>query len=119
MSHAVRSAMLRSIVAVSAMAPSWAATDDFTARTCQVPSAPTHPLIDRGSGMLQYAQLPEDCLKTMYLQCSAASERMVLGQEAVLACSIGHEALLQRVFKGDFNALLAWWRSHREPAEAN
>jgi hypothetical protein len=37
----------------------------------------------------------------------------------MIACSLGHEALLRRVFGGDFNALLAWWRSQREPSTHN
>jgi hypothetical protein len=119
MSHAVRNALLGGVVALSAMATPWAAGADFASAACEVPSRPAHPLMDRDGGLSQYIQLPEHCLKTIYMYCSAASEQAVLGYDAVMVCSLGHEALLKRVFNGDFNALLAWWQSHREPMPRN
>lgn len=111
--------MIRGVVALSAMATPWAAGTDVASAACHMPSGLAHPLMERDGGLSLYASLPDHCLKTMYLNCSAASERAVLGQETAVACSLGHEALLKRVFGGDFDALLAWWRNHRELAPLN
>jgi hypothetical protein len=119
MSHVVRAALLRGVIAVSAMTTPWAAGSDFAAAACEVPAAAIHPLVDRDGGLSHYVQLTDDCLKTMYLYCSAASKKAVLGQGPMMACSLGHEALLKRVFDGDFDALLAWWQSHRDLAPRN
>jgi hypothetical protein len=60
--------------------------------------------------LARYEQLPTDCLKTMFMHCSAESERRALGSGEVMVCSFGYEALLKGAFRGDFDALLGWWR---------
>lgn len=69
---------------------------------------------DRAGSLARFEQLPSACLETLFLRCSReAGERMLdLGDAAI--CSYGYEALLKRRFGGDFNAMLAWWRAHRE-----
>jgi hypothetical protein len=58
--------------------------------------------------------LPEGCLKTLFLRCSRdAGERLLDNGDAAL-CSIGHEGLLRHGFDGNFDALLTWWRAHRD-----
>jgi hypothetical protein len=110
---------MHGVLALSAIAAPYATAADFDSAECEIPPVPTHPLMDRDEGLSQYIQMPEHCLKTMYMYCSAASEKAVLGRGPMIACSLGHEALLRRVFGGDFNALLAWWRSQREPSTHN
>ena len=39
-----------------------------------------------------------------------------MGFDEAALCSIGFEALKKRKFGGDFNAMLAWWRLHRDAA---
>ena len=53
-------------------------------------------------------------LKRQYLACDrqATTRRLSLGEAHV--CSLVAEALLQREFEGDFERLLAWWRSRRQ-----
>jgi len=54
-----------------------------------------------------------DQLKRTYLECEkGATERMLDSGEAAL-CSMVHEALKERGFGGDFERMLAWWRSER------
>lgn len=62
---------------------------------------------------LKFDRMPEDCLKTMFMQCSAASEKNVLGMGTVMVCSSAYEALLKRVFSGDYHSFLAWWQDQR------
>lgn len=63
-----------------------------------------------------FMDLPEAELRAVYMRCDdeAIARGMVFG-DAYL-CSIAYEALLQRSFKGDFDALLAWWRTQRSAA---
>ncbi len=48
-------------------------------------------------------------LKAAYLDCDRHASERLLAHGEVLRCSQVSEALLVRVFKGDFNQLLAWW----------
>jgi hypothetical protein len=59
-------------------------------------------------------RMSERDLKAMYLRCSRDSSQRMLGFGEAARCSIGHEVLKKRSFGGDFNALLAWWRTHRD-----
>jgi hypothetical protein len=69
--------------------------------------------IDPANPGLKFERMPEDCLKTMFMQCSAASEKNVLGMGTVMVCSSAYEALLKRVFSGDYQSFLAWWQDQR------
>jgi hypothetical protein len=113
MKDGVRIALLRAVIALSAMTTPWAAGIDFASTACETPSGLTHPLLDGDGELSHFVQLPEHCLKTMYLYCSSAPQTS-LGRGLIMACSVGYEALLRRVFDGDFGALLAWRRSHGE-----
>jgi hypothetical protein len=68
---------------------------------------------ERGLDLSRFNQAPEECLKTIFMHCSDASEKEVLGTGVAMMCSTAYEALLKRAFKGDFETLLAWWRSQR------
>jgi hypothetical protein len=79
---------------------------------CRVSAGEADPT-SRNLELSSFDGVPEDCLKTMFMHCSAASEKNVLGMGTVMVCSIAYEALLKRVFRGDFETLLAWWQSQR------
>ena len=53
-------------------------------------------------------------LKATYLRCAHESSQRLLGFEEAARCSIAGEVLKARSFGGDFSALLAWWRQHRD-----
>ena len=57
-------------------------------------------------------------LKQAYLACDRASSASRLGMSEAFQCSVVHEELKQRVFGGDFNRLLSWWRLERSNPEA-
>ena len=63
-------------------------------------------------------RLAEPDLKFAYLRCGEASEQRRLTFEEAARCSLVHEVLKQRVFGGDFEALLNWWRLHRSGSSA-
>lgn len=81
--------------------------------SCQVQPLQAHPLVDRAATLSRYEQLPQYCLKAMFMQCAAQANEQVLDFGSAAACSIGYEALLKRGFSGDFQALMAWWRTQR------
>lgn len=113
MQSALAFALIGGAIAFLPLAASWGMEPDEASTGCTLPAALNHPMLERDGALAQFASMPEPCLKTMYLYCSAASERVVLGQHAMIVCSLGHEALLKTVFGGDLDALLAWWRAHR------
>jgi hypothetical protein len=56
-------------------------------------------------------------LKQLYLACDQAATAARLSMADAIHCSIVSEELKQRVFQGDFNQLLAWWKTQRsEPS---
>ena len=78
---------------------------------CRVEGAPLDMLRDRAAIISRYEQLPELCLKDMFLACSEAAGETLLDGGSAAACSLNYEALLRRSFGGDFNALMVWWRA--------
>lgn len=56
-------------------------------------------------------ELSEQDLKARYVQCSNAALQGLLGSQEIALCSLGYEALLRRVFRGDYLALFAWSKS--------
>ena len=53
-------------------------------------------------------------LKRKYLACDREATTRRLGPGEAQGCSLIAEALLRRGFEGDFERLLAWWRSSRK-----
>ena len=85
------------------------------AQTAAVIRVPT--LQDRS--LARFDRLSEAQLKAYFLQCShEATERMLALDEGAL-CSAAQDALKNRSFAGDFGALLAWWRVHRDDPVAS
>jgi hypothetical protein len=57
-------------------------------------------------------------LKRVYLACDRDSSTARLGMQQATQCSIVHEELKQRVFGGNFDHMLAWWREQRGVPES-
>ena len=73
-------------------------------------SPPLRPCADRSFRVCQRAG---EQLKSAYLECDRRSSQAVLDIGSARSCSLAAEELLQRGFGGDFDKLLAWWRSQR------
>lgn len=58
-----------------------------------------------------------DQLKTIYLDCDRRASVAMLDFGDAANCSMTHEELKQRGFGGDWNRMLAWWKSERVAAE--
>ena len=69
---------------------------------------------DREQWVARAERVAEAELKATYLRCARESSRRLLGFDEAALCTIVGEALKARSFGGDFNALLAWWRVHRD-----
>jgi hypothetical protein len=54
---------------------------------------------------------PEE-LKRVYLACDASATVGRLAVSDAMQCSFVAEELKHRVFEGNFDKLLAWWRVH-------
>ena len=60
------------------------------------------------------AAFDADQLKSAYLDCDRAASGGLVGSVEAARCSMVHEELKERVFGGDFDRLVAWWRAQRE-----
>lgn len=72
------------------------------------------PLADREGALARFERLPEHCLKRVFRYCAAIAGETMLDGGSAARCSVAYEALLRRSFRGDFHALMAWWRSDRD-----
>lgn len=61
-----------------------------------------------------FERLTEGEIKEFYIRCSSAALARPLDGSEAAACSIGYDVLLKRHFDGDFHALWAWSRRHRD-----
>ena len=59
-------------------------------------------------------KIPDTTLKAIYLSCTRVSSQRLLSQDEAFYCSSTADILMRRSFGGDFNALVAWWRQHRQ-----
>jgi hypothetical protein len=57
--------------------------------------------------------MPEASLKVYFLRCSREATRRMMGLDGGAMCAVAQDVLKARAFGGDFDALLAWWRTHR------
>lgn len=64
--------------------------------------------------LASFERMPEPQLKTLFLLCSRESSQRMLDFDDAVRCTMTQDALLVRSFRGNFNALLAWWRAHRD-----
>ena len=58
-------------------------------------------------------RLTERDLKALYLGCASASTARVLDRDEAAYCTLAADTLQRIHFRGDFDAMLAWWRAHR------
>lgn len=82
------------------------------ALSLSVSAAP--PYLDTRHVMAHMERLSEAALKSLYLRCADESSRRVLSLHEAIECSIAADVLKERGFGGDFDAMLAWWRRHRD-----
>ena len=59
-------------------------------------------------------RMGEQDLKGLYLSCSSVASKRLMEIDEAIACSTGAEALKVRVFSGNFEETLAWWRKHKD-----
>ena len=57
-----------------------------------------------------------DELKRGYLDCDRTATQQLMAPASAVVCSHVGEALKKRVFDGDFDRLLAWWRTEKQRA---
>jgi hypothetical protein len=57
--------------------------------------------------------LTPEQLKRAYLECDHAMTQGRLGMHDAMSCGMAYEVLKRRVFGGDSEQLLAWWRVNR------
>jgi len=88
-------------------------------QACAAPAEADNPLADRREQLSLYEGMPEHCLKTLVMECTAVANERMLDMGSAATCSIGYEALLKRGFGGDFKAMLAWWRTQRDGSTVN
>jgi hypothetical protein len=56
-------------------------------------------------------QLDPQHLKRVYLACSHEATQRILQTTEAAGCSVVHDVLLHRDFKGDFDAMVAWYQA--------
>jgi hypothetical protein len=61
---------------------------------------------------------PED-LKAAYLYCDRLATTELFDSSAAASSSMAYEALKARAFGGDFQRLLAWWKTQQHSAKSN
>jgi hypothetical protein len=59
------------------------------------------------------AAFSADQLKSAYLDCDRAASGGLASAVEAAHCSVVHEELKERVFGGDFDRLLAWWKAEQ------
>ena len=67
--------------------------------------------------LAHFEHVAEADLKAQYLLCDRISSQRMLSSGEAVACSNVADVLKTRSFGGDFNALIAWWRLHRDEGE--
>jgi hypothetical protein len=58
--------------------------------------------------------MPQVRLEDVFLRCTHESSERLFGPEEAVPCAMAWDTLLKRQFSGNIDALLAWWRAHRE-----
>ncbi|VTU20400.1 hypothetical protein [Variovorax sp. RA8] len=59
------------------------------------------------------ASVSVEALQRTYLECDRVATHTLLDLGSAAHCSIVGEELKHRVFGGDFERLIAWWRANR------
>lgn len=82
----------------------------------EVDEGPTDAGTAVPSQALPMPQASDAQLESSFLECDRLSRETVLDAGTASQCSVVYEALKARVFAGDFERLLAWWRTAALPA---
>jgi hypothetical protein len=114
LSKKVYSMMVLTVAFASSSLYAPSASTQSGADVCKEAMSHIQPQAERSRVQAEFAQLPNPCLEDLYLKCSRESSQRMLGFGEATWCSFGHEALLKGEFGGDFNALLTWWKTHRD-----
>lgn len=104
---------VRWIAVLAAALGSWPVLAEPGASSCVAAMSGIRTFGDRARTLVRFEQLPRQCHQALFLRCSRDAGERLLGPGDAAGCSIAYEALLRHEFGGDFNALLAWWRIHR------
>jgi hypothetical protein len=61
-----------------------------------------------------FDDMPDASLKAFFIGCSREAARSMLSLDEGAMCAVAQDVLKARSFGGNFDALLAWWRAHRD-----
>lgn len=64
--------------------------------------------------MARFDHLPRAALESAFLRCDREARVRVLSLDEGAHCAMAWDALLRRVFAGDVDALIIWWRANRD-----
>jgi hypothetical protein len=103
-------------LAITVAMPAWAGAP---AGACEVQAFEGHAFADRSGTLSRFEKMPPQCLKLLFMRCSAEAGTHVLDLGSAALCSIGYEALLRTSFSGDFEALMVWWRMERDSSRTD
>ena len=110
---------LGNAIAAALIGTGWPVAVPAQSLDCRVPGLQAHPLMDRDAALSLFEQLPERCLKALFMACAEDAGERILDFGSAAVCSIGYEALLKRGFGGDFHALVGWWRRQNNATPVN
>jgi hypothetical protein len=108
----------RRVFVAGAMSAACAAHADEPEPACRADLPQGNPIAEREGTIFSLQQMPESCLKSLFIECSHAAGERILDLGSAAFCSMGYEALLSKGFGGNFHALLGWWRRERDQGRA-
>lgn len=77
-------------------------------------ASPQSALPPREQWLASFDRMSEPVLAAAFLRCDREASVRMLSFEDGVRCAMAWDALLRRVFFGDVDALIAWWRAHRD-----
>lgn len=72
------------------------------------------PGTSREQLLARFERMSEPALATAFLRCDREARVRLLSLDDGAQCAMAWDALLRRVFAGDVDALIAWWRVNRD-----
>jgi hypothetical protein len=93
---------------VRPLAPTKAAAACLIAATLAAGAAPAAAQVSRGEA------ISIATLERQFWACDHAATVGRIDSGTAISCGALTETFKQRKFNGDFNAMLAWWREHKE-----
>ena len=86
----------------------------LSAATLAQPICPAPEWFGLDKVRVHLERLTEHDLKALYLRCASASTARVLDRDDAAYCTLAADTLQRNHFRGDFDAMLTWWRAHRD-----